>query len=463
MAYIDSYGVEYSNDRKTLVKCPVTLKGHYMVNSSVETIAKRAFYQCKDLTSISLPLSIINIESFAFGFCVNLQLINIPTSITKIERGLFYKCRQLKSVIIPSSVVTIEDCAFWQCQTLDNVVIPTSVIKIGGGAFAECSALTNITIPDSVTEIGASAFIDCENITSISLPNRITQIGYQTFMNCHNLKSITIPNGVTKICKSAFKNCRNLSSIVIPSTVNTIEKEAFEFCRNLDLVLPNTITSVGEMALLGSNIKRNAEALNQPVVASKQEKNKDKILIFYVTANYNLIGSSRYTIVKLSWKVLDKNGGIMPRGGTQYIKINNFDIESSFQGYHKMYNGEGGVFCQTPWMVLNEFMEDLKEAHLVVSMDCNKECDFMIRLFARHNNIEGQRIIDTVDKYCIREHSKSIFNATGKGIQALWDLYANFIWLKSREVINPLKCKNIMRDETYMIYTCYRELKAKHL
>ena len=70
----------------------------------------------------------------------------------------FYECRGLTSITIPASVTSIGDNAFYDCIGLTSVSIPDSVTSIGDNAFSGCSGLTSIKIPDSVTSIGYAAF-----------------------------------------------------------------------------------------------------------------------------------------------------------------------------------------------------------------------------------------------------------------------------------------------------------------
>ena len=55
MAYFDKYGVEFSDDRKTLIKCPRDFKGEYIIPEETETINAYAFEGCKNLRGISIP------------------------------------------------------------------------------------------------------------------------------------------------------------------------------------------------------------------------------------------------------------------------------------------------------------------------------------------------------------------------------------------------------------------------
>ena len=73
----------------------------------------------------------------------------------------FYDCSDLTSVTIPNSVTSIGDYAFYRCSDLTSVTISNSVTSIGDDAFYDCDGLTSVTIPNSVTSIGSYAFVSC--------------------------------------------------------------------------------------------------------------------------------------------------------------------------------------------------------------------------------------------------------------------------------------------------------------
>lgn len=80
----------------------------------------------------------------------------------------FYDCRNLTSVTIPDSVKDIGYMTFAMCKGLTSVTIPDSVTIIIGSAFAMCTSLESVTIGGSVTSIGPYAFSGCEGLTSIT-------------------------------------------------------------------------------------------------------------------------------------------------------------------------------------------------------------------------------------------------------------------------------------------------------
>ena len=73
MAYFDKYGVEFTDDRKTLVKCPKELKGRYEIPDGVQYIGNCAFEGCRFLELITISNSVISIGHGAFAMCKNLE------------------------------------------------------------------------------------------------------------------------------------------------------------------------------------------------------------------------------------------------------------------------------------------------------------------------------------------------------------------------------------------------------
>ena len=156
----------------------------------------------------------------------------VPNNVRYIADA-FKKNANLTSVTIPNSVISIGDWAFEECANLTSVTIPNSVTSIGMGAFCENPSLKSITIPDSVKTIGNYVFTHCTGLESVTLPNGISDFGDEAFSGCVSLKSITIPNSVTSIDNTAFYDCRSLERITIPKDVSLIGSGAFSRCANL--------------------------------------------------------------------------------------------------------------------------------------------------------------------------------------------------------------------------------------
>jgi len=132
------------------------------------------FYNITNMTSITIPASVTNIDDWAFSGCIGLERITVKTGnvvyeslgnclIRIADNTIILGC---KTSVIPIGVLSIGDYAFAYYVNLTSITIPSSVTSIGSSAFYNCYGLTSITIPDSVTRIGSNAFYHC-GLTSI--------------------------------------------------------------------------------------------------------------------------------------------------------------------------------------------------------------------------------------------------------------------------------------------------------
>ena len=192
-----------------------------------------SFFECINLTSVTIPDSVTSIGPEAFAKCESLTSIKLPDSVTSIGDKVFLGCTALTSITIPKSVTSIGTGAFFDCTALTSATLGNSVTSIGTGAFLDCTALTSVTLGNSVTSIGTGAFGRCKSLTSIKIPDGVTSIGNEVFSECTALTSVILGNSVTYIETGAFGNCEKLTSITIPSSVTNIKASAFILCTNL--------------------------------------------------------------------------------------------------------------------------------------------------------------------------------------------------------------------------------------
>ena len=125
--------------------------------------------------------------------------------VTSIGKNAFFDCKSLTSITLPNSVKSIGFGAFIYCSSLTSITIPNSVTTIEDNAFLCCSKLTSITIGNSVKSIGYCAFENCKSLTEITIPGCVKSLGYDVFSNCILLKTITY-NGTRDKWKKVKKD-----------------------------------------------------------------------------------------------------------------------------------------------------------------------------------------------------------------------------------------------------------------
>ena len=268
------------------------------IPDSVTTISGNAFYNCKDLISITFGKGVTTIESCAFYNCKSLNNLIIPKTVTQIGEAAFFGCESLENIIVasqntkydsregcntivetatnkiivgckntsfPSSVRAINEFAFGGCGKMTEIEIPTTITEIGYKAFCNCDSLESITIPfvgsgncrgtswlapniwESVKNMfsvilgryGAAQFVNDQIYIPDSLKN-VTILGgtvaVHAFYGLSGIENVTMQNGVTSIGAGAFFGCTDLKSIVIPQTVTTIGEDAICGCHNLQSI-----------------------------------------------------------------------------------------------------------------------------------------------------------------------------------------------------------------------------------
>ena len=216
---------------------------YFEENSKLTYLGERAFFDCENLRSIDIPVTVTSIGDSAFEYCKSLVYIVIPNSVTTIGNHAFRFCSSLKNMEIPNGVSTISYNLFFGCDSLESVVLPSSVTSVNDFAFGDCAKLTNITVHpnnSSYKTIDGNLYtIDGKTLIqyliaktekSFKIPDTVTSISNYAFYNCKTLESIEIPSGVTSIGHSAFYNCEKLESIVIPQSVEFMGYGVFQEC-----------------------------------------------------------------------------------------------------------------------------------------------------------------------------------------------------------------------------------------
>ena len=284
------------------ISIPETYKG-----LPVTFIIANGFYNCKNVTKLTLPKTIQNIDVNAFYGCSSLKEVSIPNDsyLTNISYRCFAKsgletislpdrlltikeyafegCSNLTKVNIKetSNLISLGDYAFKMCDKLESFYIPKQLNSFQPNVFEGCSSLSsidvssenqafstqdgivynankskmlivpkqisgNITLPDNLEEIATGCFAYCDKITSVVFPEKVTSIPSNCFESCEKLLTVSFLGDIEEVGERAFDNCRSLLGINLGNSLINIGDYAFANCTSLESIsLPESLEYLG--------------------------------------------------------------------------------------------------------------------------------------------------------------------------------------------------------------------------
>ncbi|MBQ5926759.1 MAG: leucine-rich repeat domain-containing protein, partial [Clostridia bacterium] len=123
---------------------------------------------------------------------VGTEISELPSYITTMAKKAFYSCKNLKSIQIPSGWTSLGgEMIFSFCQGLEEVILPDGMMEIPSDTFMGCSALKRLNEPNSLKKIGDRAFSYCINLEAFAFSGELEEIGDGAFDGCETLKEIT--------------------------------------------------------------------------------------------------------------------------------------------------------------------------------------------------------------------------------------------------------------------------------
>ncbi|MCM1236454.1 MAG: leucine-rich repeat domain-containing protein, partial [Ruminococcus flavefaciens] len=208
-----------------------------VLGDDVLSIGERAFRDDKNLAKITIGNKVASIGTYAFAES-GVERVNMPASVKTMGSYAFYNCDQLTDLTIGSGLDTIADYAFMGCSKLKAITLHEGIRAIGNYSFAESmlifgeaieedpeqtgvnvndgnGILRTVGIPSTITTIGNYAFYG-SGITKMVIPDTVTSIGNNIFVNCVALKDVSIGKGLSTIPAGTFNGCMTLQRLVIP-------------------------------------------------------------------------------------------------------------------------------------------------------------------------------------------------------------------------------------------------------
>ena len=138
----------------------------------VTVIGKECFAGHEEITSVSFPETLTEIEEFAFPLCKGISELIIPDSVSRIGMHAFRDCKGLRKIVLPSNLKTLEAGTFCFCYLPreTEIILKEGLETIEYGIFnSGLASFLTLNLPKSVKNIARGAFVPGMTINT-SLP-----------------------------------------------------------------------------------------------------------------------------------------------------------------------------------------------------------------------------------------------------------------------------------------------------
>lgn len=286
--------------------------------SKDDTLGEFAFYYCRNLRNVKLPVGLKKIGGQALGWCKSLQEIDLPDGLEEIGFAAFTFCESVSHLEIPESVTVLKEKCFEWMSELTSLrlnesirVLPTDATtrlyklesiyfgkglrvfekdmffylpalkrievnsenpkykSVDGILFSkDCSEIIaypngyqgdSYTIPEGVSAISDYCFGNSNYLLDIRIPGHVKTIGDYAFWFCEKLEKAIVEEGVETLGISAFENCHSLKALSLPSTLSEIGGGAFDLTyalASIDLNPGNPFFTIYGNGLYSSDMRR---------------------------------------------------------------------------------------------------------------------------------------------------------------------------------------------------------------
>ncbi len=189
-------------------------EGYFLQKGSITYLVaedQAAVYLCDEAVSgaISIDASVDGrpvtvIDYAAFADCTEITSVSIPDSVIAIGYDAFHGCTKLATVNIPSSVVFIGADAFYDSRCFRNAYSDGIVYLDNWLLYVDPDLTGSFTVQDGTVGVAEMAALDCEGITSLTIPASVQYINNQAFAYCSDLDSITFQGSAPVIEEDSF-------------------------------------------------------------------------------------------------------------------------------------------------------------------------------------------------------------------------------------------------------------------
>lgn len=142
---------------------------------------------------------------------------------------VFYNCSNLSEITLPDNIPCIGNNMFVGCTSLTSITIPNSVRAVWSNSFSGCTNLTSLTFTGLTgrCDIGSTL----TNLSSLTINEGATQLR----VTGSSLTTLTVPSTVTQLGLSNNRSLRTLT--LSPNAINiTLTGQGLSECSSLQTI-----------------------------------------------------------------------------------------------------------------------------------------------------------------------------------------------------------------------------------
>ncbi|WP_165061865.1 leucine-rich repeat domain-containing protein [Adlercreutzia sp. ZJ154] len=286
--YLETDGIAiYTKNRLGLVAVALKVQS-YEVDANCVAIGRKAMNGMSELRSVHLPEGISAIGEHAFAH-TQLREFVAPNALREILERAFFDCPELYEVRLNDGLQHIGEHAFTR-TAIRELQLPASIDHIGH----PITDGTHITYAGEHASFGIKAgaklkidkqgalLRECADglhlewlidpdAHYLKVPEGVVCIDERALLNHKCIEEVELASSVREIGSAAFKGCAKLQRVVLHEGLQRIGSDAFLDTAIESLYIPETLESIGTMALVtqSAHSGRAATSLRKVSVSAK--------------------------------------------------------------------------------------------------------------------------------------------------------------------------------------------------
>lgn len=236
----------------TGIDIDVTVPGSFIDNGTrytvidIESQDENGVFYPVDITSVTLPETVINIGGNTFANLGNMTYIDLPRSIQTIERYAFAGAG-LRELVLPDNVRVVEESAFQNNNITSNLQLSGLIKKIEYDAFLNVGTVDEVVIPSTIDDIDEGAF-------AISRISRFSIDGTSSKYSVHDDKYLIETEDSKNTIIAAAISALSADETIDDITINRIGAYTFAKATKLQKLNITACEEIGEAAFMGSGL-----------------------------------------------------------------------------------------------------------------------------------------------------------------------------------------------------------------